>query len=131
MASSGRWCGKFGRLVALFAIAAIGLAAPANATSMLWVGGTGGSLGRLVPARTFGTFGDLLGSAYKDARTTTIAYPGSLWPITGLLDPSLGSSVRTGTTRLDRRPATPRAHAPWSSSAPRRARWWYSRQKLT
>jgi PE-PPE domain len=39
MASSGSWRGKFGRLVALFAIAAIGLAAPANATSMLWVGG--------------------------------------------------------------------------------------------
>jgi hypothetical protein len=34
----------------LFAIAAIGLAAPANATSMLWVGGTSSSLGRLADA---------------------------------------------------------------------------------
>lgn len=101
-ASSGRLRGKFRRLLVLFAIVAIGLAAPANATTMLWVGGTSGSLGRLVPAGTFGTFDDLLGGAYKDARTTTIDYPGSLWPITGLLDPTLGSSVRTGTAKLDK-----------------------------
>lgn len=102
MASRGRWHGKVRALAALFAVAAIGVAAPADATSMLWVGGTSGSLGRLVPAGTFGTFDDLLGGAYQDAQTTTIDYPGSLWPITGLLDPTLGSSVHTGTTRLDK-----------------------------
>ena len=112
MASSGRWRGKVRGLAALFAIVAISVAAPANATSMLWVGGTSGSLGRLVPAGTFGTFGDLLGGAYKDARTTTIDYPGSLWPITGLLDPTLGSSVRTGTTRLDKAAGNTRGPLP-------------------
>ena len=112
VASSGRWFGKVQALAALFAAAAISVAAPANATSMLWVGGTSGSLGRLVPAGTFGTFDNLLGGAYKDARTTTIDYPGSLWPITGLLDPTLGSSVRTGTTRLDKAAGNTRGPLP-------------------
>ena len=64
------------------------------------------------PAGSFGTFDDLLGGAYKDARTTTIDYPGSLWPITGLLDPTLGSSVRTGTMRLDQAASNTRGPLP-------------------
>lgn len=112
MASRGRWRGKVRGLAALFAVAAFGVAASANATSLLWVGGTSGSLGRLVPAGTFGSFDNLLGGAYKDARTTTIDYPGSLWPITGLLDPTLGSSVRTGTTRLDKAASNTRGPLP-------------------
>jgi len=35
MASRGRWRGKVRGLAALFAVAAISVAAPANATSML------------------------------------------------------------------------------------------------
>jgi hypothetical protein len=74
LASRGWWRGKVRGLAALFAVAAISVAAPANATSMFWVGGTSGSLGKLVPAGTFGTFDDLLGGVYKDVRTKTIDY---------------------------------------------------------
>lgn len=88
-------------LVSLLVAACIAWAVPASATSVLWVGGTSGSLGRLVPAGTFGSTEQLLGGAYKNDPVITIDYPGSIWPVTGLLDPTLGESVGIGTTKLE------------------------------
>lgn len=96
----------------MLAAVCVALAGPVHATSLLWVGGTSGSLGRLVPPGTFGTFDDLLGGAYKGARITTIDYPGSLWPVTGPLDPTLGRSVRIGITSLDKVAANTRGPFP-------------------
>lgn len=83
-------------LAALLAISSIAFAAPAEATNVVWVGGTSGSLGRLVPPDLFGTAQDLLGGVYQDDPMATVDYPGSIWPVTGLLDPTLGRSVGTG-----------------------------------
>jgi hypothetical protein len=88
-------------LVSLVLAACIAWAVPANATNVLWVGGTTGSLGRLIPVGTLGSTGQLLGGAYKNDHLTTIDYPASLWPVTGLLDPTLGQSVGIGTSRLE------------------------------
>lgn len=74
---------------------------PANATTVLWVGGTKGTFGELVPDGAFGGSSDLLGGVYKNDPMTTIDYPGSIWPVTGPLDPTLGKSVAIGTTMLE------------------------------
>jgi len=68
--------------------------------TVLWVGGTGGSLAKLLPANLFGTEADLLNGAFKDDSIITIDYPSALWPITGLLDDTLGDSVSIGAERL-------------------------------
>ena len=95
-------------LVSLLVAACIAWAVPASATSVLWVGGTSGSLGRLVPAGTFGSTEQLLGGAYKNDPVITIDYPGSIWPVTGLLDPTLGESVSEATVaRWSKKPGDP------------------------
>jgi hypothetical protein len=81
-------------------IAGIALAPPGNAETVLWIGGTGGSLAKRLPSNLYGTTADLLNGAYQNCPLTTISYPSSLWPITGLTDPSLGRSVKDGVSQL-------------------------------
>jgi hypothetical protein len=76
------------------------LAPTANATTVLWVGGTGGSLGKVLQPGVHDNAADILGGVYKSDPITTIDYPSALWPITGLQDPTLGTSVSIGTAML-------------------------------
>ena len=98
-----QWCSATGTLfgLSLLVAADTAWAVPANATSVLWVGGTSGSLGGLIPQGTFGSTDRLLGGAYKDDPLTTVDYPASIWPVTGLLDLTLGESVGISTTKLE------------------------------
>lgn len=41
-----------------------------------------------------------LGGAYRDATFSFLDYPASVWPITGIFDPTLGASVDIGTANL-------------------------------
>lgn len=76
---------------------AAGAAVPAaRADTVLWVGGTGGSLAKLFPPDFFGGPGEILGGAYRDDTFKSVDYPSALWPLTGLLDPTLGQSVAAG-----------------------------------
>jgi hypothetical protein len=54
----------------------------------------------LLPADLFGDAESFLGGAYEDDELSVLDYPGSLWPVTGLLDPTLGASIRIGTANL-------------------------------
>lgn len=85
---------------ALLTATALTVPATSTADTVLWVGGTSGTLGHLVPPGVFGTSDTFLGGAYRDHQFTTVDYPGSLWPITGLADPTLGASVDIGTANL-------------------------------
>lgn len=76
--------------------------APAQAVTILYVGGTTGTLGRLVPAGTFGDSADLLGGALRGDPITVVDYPASLWPLTGPSDPTLGQSISDGVDALDK-----------------------------
>ncbi len=49
----------------------------------------------------FGTWDTFLGGIYRDQAHVSIDYPASLWPITGLADPSLGDSIAIGAARLE------------------------------
>ena len=74
-----------------------GAAAPAaSADTVLWVGGTGGTLATLIPPDLIGGPGEILGGAYRDDTFEAVDYPSALWPLTGLLDPTLGRSVAAG-----------------------------------
>ncbi len=75
----------------------VAMAAPAHAANVVWVGGTKGSLGTVLSG-LFSINDELLGGAYQDDDFTTVDYPGGLWPITGVLDPTLGVSVGIGVT---------------------------------
>ncbi|EHB55429.1 PE-PPE domain protein [Mycolicibacterium rhodesiae JS60] len=77
------------------------LAAPATATTVLYAGGTTGTLGQLVPAGAFGSTSDLLGGMFGADQVTSIDYPASLWPITGIFDPTLGASIASGAAALE------------------------------
>ena len=79
---------------------ACGFAPCAGSTTVLFAGGTGGTLGKLFPDDLFGTKDSFLGGAYKNDAFTVLDYPNSLWPITGPFDPTLGKSVETGITNL-------------------------------
>jgi hypothetical protein len=79
---------------------AFGLAPSAVSTTVMFAGGTGGSLGELVPDDFFGTKDSFLGGAYKNDAFVVLDYPNSLWPITGPFDPTLGQSVAIGATNL-------------------------------
>lgn len=79
---------------------AIGLAAPANASTVLWVGGTSGSLGAVLN-QIFTLESSLLGGAYAHDTITTVNYPAAIWPVTGVLDPTLGVSVAAGVTKVE------------------------------
>lgn len=74
--------------------------ATARADTILWMGGTSGSLGQKVPAGLFGSPADFLGGAYQDHTFQSVPYPASLWPLTGLHDPRLGTSVSQGVDDL-------------------------------
>ncbi len=43
---------------------------------------------------------NFLGGAYRDDSVVFLDYPASLWPITGLFDPTLGRSVDVGTASM-------------------------------
>jgi hypothetical protein len=99
-----RWIGRrqvrtVVRAAALPVISLV-LAAPATATTILYAGGTTGTLGQLVPSGAFGTTSDLLGGMFGDDQVTSIDYPASLWPVTGVFDPTLGSSIASGVAVL-------------------------------
>ncbi|MGY4710700.1 PE-PPE domain-containing protein [Mycolicibacterium sp. CBM1] len=71
------------------------------ATTVLYVGGTSGTLGESTPAAAFGTTADLLGGELDDDTVAVVGYPASLWPITGLHDPTLGASIATGVADVE------------------------------
>lgn len=77
------------------------IAPSAVATTVLFVGGTGGSLGALIGSDLFGTPEETLGGSYHDDAFQVVEYPSSLWPITGFWDPSFGESVKTGTANVE------------------------------
>lgn len=72
----------------------------ADADTVLWMGGTSGSLGALLPPEKFGTPETFLAGAFLDDTFTVVPYPAGLWPVTGLHDPTLGDSVGIGTASL-------------------------------
>lgn len=73
---------------------------PALADTVLWMGGTGGTIARFIPPELFGTPADFLGGAYRDDTFEVVPYPSSLWPITGLFDPTMGQSIAVGVDAL-------------------------------
>lgn len=74
--------------------------APANAATVVFTGGTGGTLGTLVDDDSFGTHETFLGGAHHGDTFTVVDYPNSMWPVTGPLDPTFGASVATGATNI-------------------------------
>lgn len=72
----------------------------ASSATVLWAGPTGGSVGQLIPDGLFGTPATFLGGAFRDDEVTVIDYPASLWPATGILDPTIGMSVEIGTATI-------------------------------
>ena len=87
-------------VVATAATALLAATPSASAETVLWMGGTGGSLAALLPPDLFGTPETFLGGAFTDHQFTVVDYPSGLWPITGLKDPTLGRSVEIGTANL-------------------------------
>ena len=83
----------------LFAIA-LTAAPTAQSATRIFADGVTGTLGRLLPDDLFGEAESFLGGAYKDDTLSVLDYPASLWPVTGLLDPTLGASIRIGTANL-------------------------------
>ncbi len=86
---------------AVLAGALLGATPPATAETVLWMGGTGGSLGALLPPDHFGTPATFLGGAFADRQFTVVGYPSAFWPITGLHDLTLGQSIDIGTANLE------------------------------
>lgn len=70
------------------------------AETVLWMGGTGGSLAALLPPDLFGSPETFLGGAFGGHQFTVVGYPSALWPVTGLRDPTLGRSIDIGTANL-------------------------------
>ena len=93
-------CGAAMACAAVAVTAALAAGPVASADTLLWTGGTGGSLGALLPPDLFGTPDTFLAGAYLDHQFTVVPYPSGLWPLTGLHDPTLGRSVDIGTTNL-------------------------------
>lgn len=81
--------------------------AVADATSLLWVGGTSGTIGKVLTtagflaADAFGSWDTFLAGMYRDDQHINVDYPASLWPLTGLSDPSMGDSIAIGVARLE------------------------------
>lgn len=69
-------------------------------TTVLYVGGTGGSLGELVADDMFFTQEDFLSGAYRDDAMVVVDYPSALWPLTGMADMRFGESVAIGAANL-------------------------------
>lgn len=87
------------QLFCLLCVMAVSLlfAAPVSADTVVWVGGTSGTLGRLLGGNDTSSVAQrLLGGRYRNDTVVAVDYPASIWPITGLLDPTLGASIRTG-----------------------------------
>jgi len=81
--------------------AALGAGPTANAEeTVLWMGGTGGTIAHFLPPDLFGTPNSFLGGAFRDHTFNIVEYPSGLWPITGLQDPTLGVSIDIGTANL-------------------------------
>jgi hypothetical protein len=81
--------------------AALALAPAATAEeTVLWMGGTGGTIAHYLPPGLFGTPDSFLGGEFRNHQFTVVDYPSGLWPITGLQDPTLGASVDIGTASL-------------------------------
>lgn len=89
-----------GLVLSTLIAAGVALAAPAGSATVLFAGGTSGTLGRLIPDDLFGTRASFLGGAYSGDEFSVVDYPASLWPITGLRDPAIGTSVDIGTAHL-------------------------------
>jgi hypothetical protein len=87
-------------IVSVIFATALTTAPAAQSDTLLLAGGTSGTLGKLLPAGLFGDAESFLGGAYKDDTFSVLDYPASLWPVTGLLDPTLGASIRIGTANL-------------------------------
>lgn len=88
-------------LASVMACIAVLFAQSAAAATVLWAGGTSGSLGRLLPAGLFGTEESFLAGGYRQDDFSVVDYPASMWPITGIFDPSLGRSVTTGAANIE------------------------------
>lgn len=73
----------------------------AETPTVLFAGGTGGSLGKLVADDTYGTQEDFLGGAYRNATFTVVDYPSAMWPVTGPLDVRFGESVAIGAANIE------------------------------
>ncbi len=88
--------------VAVALTAAVIAAAPAAGAeeTVLWMGGTGGTISHYLPPDMFGTPDSFLGGEFRNHGFTVVEYPSGLWPITGLRDPTLGASVAIGTANL-------------------------------
>ncbi len=82
-------------------LSAVAGTAPADAATIVFTGGTGGSLGKLVDDDMFGPLEDFLGGSFRGDTFTVVDYPNSMWPVTGLLDPSFGASVKVGATQIE------------------------------
>ena len=87
-------------IVSVLLATALTTAPAAQSDTLLRAGGTSGTLGKLLPADLFGDAESFLGGAYEDDTLSVLDYPASLWPVTGLLDPTLGASIRIGTANL-------------------------------
>ncbi|CAN1485002.1 PE-PPE, C-terminal [Mycobacteriaceae bacterium] len=87
-------------IVSVLLATALTAAPAAQSDTLLFADGAKGTLGRLLPDDLFGEAESFLGGAYKDDTLSVLDYPASLWPVTGLLDPTLGASIRIGTANL-------------------------------
>lgn len=81
--------------------AVLSATAATAATTVLYVGGTSGTLGKSIPSAAFGTTADLLGGELDDDTVAVVDYPASLWPITGENDLTLGASITTGVADVE------------------------------
>lgn len=86
--------------VALTAAAIAAAPAASAEETVLWMGGTGGTIAHFLPSDVFGTPDSFLGGDFRNHQFNVIEYPSGLWPITGLQDPTLGASVDIGTANL-------------------------------
>lgn len=100
MARGARFHRRRSGLIPLLVAIAIVLAAPADAATVLWVGGTAClAYCDLIPGGPM-TSDQLLAGRYAGDPLITVDYPASIGPFSGPLDPTLGDSIEIGTTSL-------------------------------
>jgi len=75
--------------------------ASAEAPTILFTGGTGGSLGKYVDHDLFVTSDTFLGGAYREDTFSVVDYPSAMWPVTGLQDLPFGVSVAIGAANIE------------------------------
>lgn len=89
-------------LAAAVVAATVGMVPLARAQdTVLWVGGTGGSLADHLPQLDFGDQDTFLGGSFRNHPFVDVAYPSSLWPLTGRTDPTVGASIGVGVANLE------------------------------